>query len=113
LNQDYSYNNAANPAAPGSFVTLYMTGAGQTNPGGIDGFVNQNPNTLSRPALPVTAKIGGVPAMVLYAGSSVDIVSGVIQVNLLIPSGLTAGEQPVTVTIGSGAPQTGVTIAVQ
>lgn len=113
LNQDYSYNNSGQPAAPGSFVTLYMTGAGQTNPGGVDGFVDQNAGTLSRPILPVTAEIGGRPATVLYAGSSVDIVSGVIQVTLLVPSGLPAGPQPVTVTVGSGAPQTGVTIAVQ
>jgi uncharacterized protein (TIGR03437 family) len=79
----------------------------------VDGFVDQNAGTLSRPILPVTAEIGGRPATVLYAGSSVDIVSGVIQVTLLVPSGLPAGPQPVTVTVGSGAPQTGVTIAVQ
>jgi uncharacterized protein (TIGR03437 family) len=113
LNQDYSVNNSAHPAATGSAVTLYLTGAGQTIPGGIDGFVDPNPSTLSRPALPVTAEIGGVPATVLYAGSGVDIVSGVIQMNVLVPSGLAPGQQPVTVTIGSGAAQTGVTIAIQ
>jgi uncharacterized protein (TIGR03437 family) len=113
LNADYSINNGDRPAAPGSFVTIYLTGAGQTSPGGVDGFVDQNPNTLSRPVLTVTAEIGGVPATVLYAGSSVDIVSGVIQVNLTVPPGLAAGQQPVTVKVGSGAAQTGVTLAVQ
>ena len=113
LNQDYSFNNSAHPAAPGSFVTLYVTGAGQTSPAGVDGGVDQNPTTLSHPALPVTAEIGGVPATVLYAGSGVDIVSGVIQVSLVAPSGLAAGQQPVIVKIGSGASQAGVTLAVQ
>ena len=113
MNADYSINNGDRPAAPGSFVTIYLTGAGQTSPGGVDGFVDQNPNTLSRPVLTVTAEIGGVPATVLYAGSSVDIVSGVIQVNLTVPPGLAAGQQPVTVKVGSGAAQTGVTLAVQ
>jgi uncharacterized protein (TIGR03437 family) len=113
LNQDYSLNNSANPAAPGSFVTLYVTGAGQTSPGGVDGFVDQNPGTLSRPVLPVTVEIGGVPATVQYAGSSVNIVSGVMQLNVAVPFGLAAGPQPVTVKIGSGVQQTGVTLAVQ
>jgi uncharacterized protein (TIGR03437 family) len=113
LNADYSVNNSAHPAAPGSFVTLYLTGAGQTSPGGVDGFVDQNAGTLSRPVLPVTAEIGGVAATLLDAGSSVDIVSGVMQVTVAVPSGLAAGQQPVTVSIGSGASQTGVTVAVE
>jgi len=113
LNQDFSFNNSAHPAAPGSVVTLYLTGAGQTNPGGVDGFVNQNPATLSRPILPVTAEIGGIPAAVQYVGSSVDVVSGVMQLNVAVPSGLPAGSQPVTVMVGSGVLQAGVTLAVQ
>jgi uncharacterized protein (TIGR03437 family) len=113
LNADYTYNNAGHPAAPGSFVTLYLTGAGETSPAGIDGFVAQTTGELSRPVLPVTAEIGGLPAKVLYAGSSEGIVSGVIQVNLLLPSGLSSGPQPVTVTIGSGGPQSGVTLEIQ
>src|ERR1035438_10014992 len=36
-NSDNSYNTAANPATPGSYVTFYLTGEGQTNPLGSDG----------------------------------------------------------------------------
>jgi uncharacterized protein (TIGR03437 family) len=113
LNQDYSYNNAATPAAAGSAVILYMTGLGQTTPGGVDGFVNLDPNSLARPVLSVTAEIGGLPATVLYAGNAMDIVSGVTQVNLMVPQGLAAGSQPVTIKVGQQNSQTGVTVAVR
>jgi len=113
LNADYSYNSPNHPASPDSFVTLYMTGVGQTNPAGIDGSIPQSAGELSQPSLQITAEIGGQPAAVLYAGTSVGIVSGVIQLNLLVPSGLSAGQQPVTVTVGTVATQTEVTIAVQ
>ena len=113
LNADYSYNSSDHPASPGSFVTLYMTGVGQTNPAGIDGSVPQSAGELSQPSLQITGEIGGRPAAVLYAGTSVGIVSGVIQLSLVVPSGLSAGQQPVTVTVGTVATQTGVTIAIQ
>jgi uncharacterized protein (TIGR03437 family) len=113
LNQDYSYNNSANPAAPGSVVILYMTGAGQTAPAGVDGLVPSDPNALGLPVLPVTAQIGNLPATVAYAGNSLGIVSGVLQVNLVLPSGLRAGQQTVTLQIGSSQTQPGVTVAVQ
>jgi uncharacterized protein (TIGR03437 family) len=113
LNQNYSYNNSSNPAAAGSVAMLYLTGAGAMTPAAVDGSVNANPASLGQTALPVTAQIGGRPATVLYAGSSEGIVSGVIQVNLVVPSGLSAGAQPVMVQVGGVATQAGVTIAVQ
>jgi uncharacterized protein (TIGR03437 family) len=113
LNQDYSSNNAGHPAAAGSVVILYLTGAGQTNPPGSDGLVNTESTVLAQPALPVTAQVGGLPATVAYAGNSVGIVSGVVQVNLVLPAGLASGPQPVVVRIGSANSQPGVTIAVQ
>src|ERR1035441_1798362 len=36
-NSDGSYNTSSNPATPGSYVTLYLTGEGQTDPSGSDG----------------------------------------------------------------------------
>jgi len=36
LNQDYGVNSPANPAAKGSVVMIYATGAGQTDPPGVD-----------------------------------------------------------------------------
>jgi uncharacterized protein (TIGR03437 family) len=113
LNQNYSVNGSSNPAAAGSAVMLYLTGAGSMTPAAVDGSINPNPSALARTTLPVTAQIGGVPASVLYAGSSEGVVSGVIQVNLLVPNGLSSGSQPVTVQVGGVATTAGVTVAVR
>lgn len=50
---------------------------------------------------------------VLYAGSAVGIVSGVIQINLLVPNGLSTGSQPNPVQVGGIATPAGVTGAVR
>jgi uncharacterized protein (TIGR03437 family) len=106
---DGSVNGPNNPAAPGSYVTLYATGAGQTSPGGVNG----RPGTVSTtPIAKVTATIGGQSATVQYAGDAQGIVEGVIQVNVQVPAGLTSGAQPVVLQIGGISSQSGVTITV-
>jgi len=89
---------------------LYVTGAGQTSPISLDGTVSTGLPVQT--ALIPTAQIGGVPANVLYAGDCPGLISGVTQLNLLIPSGLT-GNQPVTVQFGSAKTPSGVTLAVR
>ena len=37
VNQDYTFNSDANPAARGDVVTLFATGEGQTSPAGVTG----------------------------------------------------------------------------
>jgi uncharacterized protein (TIGR03437 family) len=110
INQDGSLNGSAKPAKAGSFVSLYVTGVGQTNPGGTDGHLATVP--LPLPVLPVTVTIGGKPAAVNYAGASPGSVEGVIQVNAQVPAGLTPGSVPVVVQVGTSSTQAGVTIAV-
>jgi uncharacterized protein (TIGR03437 family) len=60
--------------------------------------------------------IGGQPARVLYAGTSIGQVQGVMQVEALIPAGLT-GNVPVLLTVGLNSfnttSQPNVTIAVR
>ena len=109
--QNGALNGSDRPAAAGTFVTLYSTGAGQTNPPGQDGLPGAVP--LPLPVLQVTATIGGKTATVQYAGGAQGIVAGVMQVNLEIPSGLTAGPQPVLLQVGGVPTQSGVTIVVQ
>jgi uncharacterized protein (TIGR03437 family) len=112
LNQDGSINSATNPAARGSVISIYATGEGQTSPAGVTGSVAQS-NTKT-PLLPVTAKIGGTEATVQYAGSAPGEVAGVLQVNAVIPAGLSPGPDVlVLVSIGGIASQSGVTIAVK
>jgi hypothetical protein len=46
---------------------LFATGAGQTGPPGTDGQIIGD--TLPKPLLPVSVKIGSLDAEVLYAGA--------------------------------------------
>jgi uncharacterized protein (TIGR03437 family) len=64
-NADGSYNAPRNPVAPGSYVTFYLTGEGQTNPLGSDGNVATGTANV---VLPVTVLIAGRTAQLLYAG---------------------------------------------
>jgi len=109
-NKDGSVNGAANPAKVGDYVQFYITGVGQTNPPGVDGLPNGVP--LPQLSATVTATIGGKPANVTFSGGAPGAVAGVIQVNAQIPAGITAGNAPVVITVGTSNTQTGVTIAV-
>ncbi|MGO9257220.1 MAG: BACON domain-containing protein [Bryobacteraceae bacterium] len=115
LNQNYSVNGPNNPAAIGSVVAVYMTGEGVTSPASTTGGVAPGNGTgLNHPIPTVTATVGGMQATVNYAGSAPDIIYGVMQVNLTIPAGVSAGAQPIVISVGSNFPtQTGVTINVQ
>ena len=94
LNQDGSANDAAHPAAPGSVVQLFGTGAGA-----ID-------------SRDVRVKVGGEPADVLYAGPAPGLIPAVFQVNVRIPPGVT-GAAPVVVQVGNAASLPVVTVAIR
>jgi uncharacterized protein (TIGR03437 family) len=112
VNQDGTVNSANNPAPAGSIVFLYATGEGETNPGGIDGKPGDNP-APTPVAQPVTAAIGGLNASVLYAGGVPGLVAGLLQVNIQVPSDVSAGNAvPVVLTIGGKTTQANVTLAV-
>ncbi len=78
LNQDGTLNSAANPAAAGVIVTIFLTGGGSmTN---------------------VSATIGGTPAQLTYAGPA-PLTVGVGQVNMRVPA-LETGDYQLQVTVG-------------
>ena len=99
-NQNGQVNAAATPAAPGSALILYGTGEGQTNPAGVDGSVSAT--VFPRPLLDVSVTIGGQAANVLYAGAAPGFVAGVLQVNVLVPTGL-SGSVPLVVRVGDAS----------
>jgi len=101
LNQDGSINSPANPAPAGSIATLFATGAGQTNPPGHDGIVATG--ILPQPRLPVSVKIGGSLADILYSGAAPGLISGALQVNCRIPSKTASGSVPVVLYVGEEA----------
>jgi len=101
LNQDGSFNSPDNPAERGSVIVLFATGEGRTKPDGII------------PVLPVSVRIGGYSADILYAGEAPGF-AGLLQVNAVVPGGFAPpGILPVTLQVGTAASQAGVTIAVR
>jgi len=111
LNQDGSVNSTTNPAAPGSIISIFATGEGQTNPAGVDGFIAQGP--VAMPLLPVTVQIAGQNAQVPYAGAAPGEPSGVLQVNAMIPATVPTGTSvPVVIMVGTAISQGNVTVAI-
>jgi uncharacterized protein (TIGR03437 family) len=117
LNQDYTVNGPTNGESAGRIIQIFMTGEGQTAQGGVTGaVVPSNGTGLKTPVLPVTGTIGGVAvtgSAVVYAGSAPGDVEGIMQVDLVIPAGLTPGPQPIVINVGSNSTQTGVTVQVK
>jgi uncharacterized protein (TIGR03437 family) len=100
-------------AGAGSTLLIYITGAGDLNPGIPTGHT-PSPQTpladLPQALLPVTVTVGGKPAPVQFAGVTDGLV-GVVQLNVVVPSNLSAGPQEVVVTVGGvAAPSASVTI---
>lgn len=111
VNADGTINTAANPAHPGSYISLYATGEGQTSPAGVDGKPASAP--LPGPILPVAVSVGGQPANVTYFGGAPGEVAGLMQVNVQIPNGIQPGGYvPVILSVGTSAVTSAVTIAV-
>lgn len=104
LNQDSTVNGVLNgvpnPAARGTAIVIYATGEGQTSPAGVTASVTPVAGPYPKPVLPVTVTIGGQPAEVTFFGEAPGLVSGVLQVNAIVPSNIGTGNQPVVVTVG-------------
>ncbi len=111
LNEDGSVNAASNPAAKGSVIALFGTGAGQTDPASVDGMLASAP--LPSQALPVTLTIDGQPAPVVYQGAAPGLVAGVVQVNAVVPDSIRSGAVPVVLHVGDRSSQSGVTLSVR
>ena len=110
LNPDGTLNSSTAAASAGSVITIFGTGEGATNPTGEDGTINDR--IIREPQASVSVSIGGKPATLVYAGTAFGLVQGVIQVEAVIPAGLT-GTVPVTLTVGTATSQTTATISVK
>ena len=80
-----------------------------TTPASVDG----QTATVSSLVQKVTASIGGVDCFVQYAGGAPGLIAGAVQVNLLVPAGVSSGEQAIVVSVGGVSSQSGVTVLVQ
>ncbi len=108
VNEDGTINSSANPAPVGSYVQMYGTGLGQTNPGGKDGTITPVTNYPSQ-ATPVAATISmntlfdtPLQMNVFYAGPAPGLAAGVGQINAFVPAGAGSGENFLQLSAGSG-----------
>jgi minor extracellular serine protease Vpr len=109
--QDASYHliGSANPAHKGATILLYCNGLGPVDtpvPSG-EPTPARAPNTTSAPSV----TIGGKQAQVVFSGLSPESI-GLYQVNVVVPSTVASGSQPVVLEINGYQSQTS-TIVVQ
>jgi uncharacterized protein (TIGR03437 family) len=110
---DGTLNSASSPVKIGAYIEIFATGEGQTSPPGMDGKLAPLTLPLPAPVLAVQATVGGLPATVVYAGAAPGEVAGLMQVDLLIPSGVQPGSQvPLFIQVGTALSSPGVSIAV-
>lgn len=90
LNQDGTVNSSQNPAAPGTIVSIFASGAGLLSNRPADGSV---PTTItSTPIQPVTILLNNRSLEVLYAGNSPGLVVNLLQVNFRLPQQSATGQ---------------------
>ena len=96
---NFSLITASNPAVQGQSIVLYANGMGPVNNQPTSGNESPGaPNLATTTTQPVVT-IGGKQATVQFSGLTPGYV-GLYQINVQVPTGLTAGNQPITVTIG-------------
>ena len=98
-NSDYTLNSPTNPAKVGSTIVAYLSGSGTVSPPVADGAIAPI-GTLVYLNSGSSATIGSSTVQVAFAGLAPGFV-GLVQVNIVVPSGLATGTYPLTVTIGS------------
>ncbi len=101
------YANLSTPARAGETISLFGTGWGATTPAYTDGAIVAAP--LPCAGAP-TVTFGGASAQVAYCGL---ISSGVYQLNVVVPPTATAGDNVVTLTLGSSTSAGNAIITVQ
>ncbi len=98
LHANYQLADTAHPVKAGETVLIYCTGLGEVKSPPPDGAAASGQTTVATP----TVTIGGAAAAVAYSGLAPEFV-GLNQVNVVVPQGLTSGNQPVVLSMGSAA----------
>jgi len=122
LTQQYSLNTSANPAKIGDTILLFLTGEGAYLPAPVAPLTTNTGWVVTAPTPPATlpeisplptVTIGGASASVKYAGPVLGSITGLMQINVVVPAGSTTGVAvPMSVTIGGNTSQAATTIAV-
>ena len=109
-NSDFTLNAPGNPAAAGSTIVVYLTGSGPLDNPVATGAVTPS-SPLSRVTSSFSATIGSAAAQVSFLGLAPTFF-GVVQANIVVPSGLASGDYPLVVTI-NGEHSNSATISVK
>jgi uncharacterized protein (TIGR03437 family) len=107
LHANYSLVGPGNPARSGETLLVYSTGLGPLQTAVRSGDASPAANTVFQPVV----RIGGQVAAVSYSGLAPGF-AGLYQINVVVPPGLTAGNQNVQITI-NGFLSNVATVAVQ
>jgi uncharacterized protein (TIGR03437 family) len=97
VNEDGSVNDGQHPAPAGSIVMMYATGGGLFDGAVADGGTAPL-DALRRLKASSAMTIGGLSAQLLFAGAAPGLSTGLVQINVRIPS-LAAGQYPVIFTV--------------
>jgi uncharacterized protein (TIGR03437 family) len=109
-NSDFTLNGPDNPAKAGSTIIAYLTGSGPVSPAVASG-ARAPASPLSNVTSDKSATIGTTAATVSFAGLAPGFV-GLLQMNIVVPTTLAAGDYPLTITIHSESSNT-ATISVK
>jgi len=97
-------------ATAGDTLVIYCTGLGEVNPSIVAG-TPAPVSPLSHTVNTVTATMGGIAANVQFAGLTPGF-AGLYQVNAVVPTGVTPGNQVPLILTAAGQSSVAVTIAV-
>jgi uncharacterized protein (TIGR03437 family) len=101
----------ANPARRGQYVSIFANGLGPVTNQPASGAISPGPPLAqATDQAAITVTIGGEPALVSFAGLAPNYVA-LYQLNVLIPSDIAIGIQPLVIT-GNGVGGKTTTIAV-
>jgi uncharacterized protein (TIGR03437 family) len=104
FNADFTFNSAKNPAAAGSTMMLYVSGAGQTVPPSRDGQVNGFPLAAAPSPVLIAVSNGNfshpVTLPVTFAGAAPGLAAGIFQINFVAPQQSATG---LNLTVGQAS----------
>jgi uncharacterized protein (TIGR03437 family) len=115
LNQDGTYNSAANAAVRGTIVQIFATGEGVLTPPGVDGQIETGPlSSIPKPAMNVRVTFAGVASFdIPYTGVAPGEVDGLLQINVRVPSDAPTGNVELLLQVGAQTSPSKLTIALK
>jgi uncharacterized protein (TIGR03437 family) len=107
LDTNYHPINSSNPAVRGNFIALHANGLGPVTSTPADGLAPAFTTNTTRPC---TVTIGGQPAPVQFCGLPAGL--AVYQVNVQVPTNISAGNKEIRISVGGQTSPAGVMIPI-